>query len=119
MNFCSNCGSKLNPGQAVCLSCGFAVKSTAKNANDWNIETSTGKNRVTTLLITFFLGTFGAHWFYLGNYKRAWITLFVALSGFLLIVPLLITSVLAIVNLVQIVALDNTEEFDKFSGLVD
>jgi uncharacterized membrane protein YhaH (DUF805 family) len=30
MNFCSNCGSEVKDGQAICLSCGFALKSNVK-----------------------------------------------------------------------------------------
>ena len=30
MNFCSNCGAEVKEGQAICLSCGFALKSSVK-----------------------------------------------------------------------------------------
>ena len=30
MSFCSNCGSEVKEGQAICLSCGFALKSNVK-----------------------------------------------------------------------------------------
>jgi uncharacterized membrane protein YhaH (DUF805 family) len=33
MNFCSNCGAEVKEGQAICLSCGFALKESAVKAD--------------------------------------------------------------------------------------
>jgi len=33
MNYCSNCGAEVKEGQAICLSCGFALKESAVKAD--------------------------------------------------------------------------------------
>lgn len=62
--FCSNCGNKVEEGQAVCLHCGFSLKnntSTVPNA----------KSKLIAGLLGIFLGYLGIHNFYLGNKDKA------------------------------------------------
>jgi TM2 domain-containing membrane protein YozV len=62
--FCSNCGKQVEVGQAICLNCGFALPNSKKPA-----ESGVHGKFVTTLVLTWFLGAFGAHRFYLGAPK--------------------------------------------------
>lgn len=58
VNFCQNCGSKTNPNAVVCTTCGVALaRPVDVSSKDW----------LTTLLLCFFLGTFGIHRFYTGH----------------------------------------------------
>ena len=59
--FCSSCGTEINPGAVVCLNCGaaapkegLAIQSAGTN-DEWLIA----------MLLAMFLGSFGAHNFYL------------------------------------------------------
>lgn len=52
--FCWHCNSVSNPNAEICLKCGVGLKSNTSGDKDW----------LTTLLLCFFLGFFGAHRFY-------------------------------------------------------
>lgn len=62
--FCSNCGNKVEEGQAVCLHCGFSLK------NNTSTD-SNAKSRIIAGLLGIFLGYLGIHNFYLGNKDKA------------------------------------------------
>ena len=57
MQFCRGCGKEIHDSALSCPHCG---------APNWSVST-TGKSRVTAILLAFFLGGFGAHKFYLGQ----------------------------------------------------
>lgn len=78
--FCSNCGNKVEEGQAVCLHCGFSLKDSA--SADPN-----AKSRLVAGLLGIFLGSLGIHNFYLGNKDKAMAQLLISvLSCFTLAV---------------------------------
>ena len=78
--FCSNCGNKVEEGQAVCLHCGFSLKDNA-------ITNSDAKSRLVAGLLGIFLGSLGIHNFYLGNKDKAMAQLLISvLSCFTLAV---------------------------------
>ena len=78
--FCSNCGNKVEEGQAVCLHCGFSLKDNA-SAN------TNAKSRLVAGLLGIFLGSLGIHNFYLGNKDKAMAQLLISvLSCFTLAV---------------------------------
>ncbi len=52
--YCQNCGTTSNPNEQACLSCGVQLAGTGK---DW----------LTTLLLSAFLGYLGIHRFYTGH----------------------------------------------------
>ena len=54
--FCYNCKADTNPGTKICMKCGVGLTpgSYSGEEKDW----------LTTLLLCFFLGTFGVHRFY-------------------------------------------------------
>ena len=55
--FCSKCGNEINDEAVICPKCGCAVKGSSANG---------GKSWVSTYLLCWFLGCFGAHRFYTG-----------------------------------------------------
>lgn len=67
--FCKNCGAEINDKAVVCVKCGCAVENTPST----NKPTLNGspKDWLTTLLLCFFLGSFGAHRFYVGKMGTA------------------------------------------------
>ena len=78
--FCSNCGNKVEEGQAVCLHCGFSLKDNASTNPD-------AKSRLAAGLLGIFLGSLGIHNFYLGNKDKAMAQLLISvLSCFTLAV---------------------------------
>lgn len=78
--FCSNCGNKVEEGQAVCLHCGFSLKDNAS-------ADSNAKSRLVAGLLGIFLGSLGIHNFYLGNKDKAMAQLLISvLSCFTLAV---------------------------------
>ena len=63
MPFCRNCGAEVNENAAICIKCGAWIK---ENPNKHNTP-NTDKEWLVTLLLCFFLGSFGAHRFYVGK----------------------------------------------------
>lgn len=54
--FCQNCGAETNPAAEVCIKCGVKLATGAGEGKDW----------LTALLLSIFLGGFGVDRFYLG-----------------------------------------------------
>ena len=63
--YCANCGKEVTPGAVVCMNCGFATASGQPFVN------GNQKSMIIAAILAFFLGSFGAHNFYLGFTKRA------------------------------------------------
>lgn len=57
--FCKNCGKEIDDKAAICVHCGVAVSN--------GLISNEEKKWITTLLLCFFLGGFGAHRFYTGH----------------------------------------------------
>ena len=64
--YCSNCGAQIDDKAVICPKCGVATENfrTSRVVHDPAI----GYDWLTTLLLCFFLGTFGVHSFY--THKR-------------------------------------------------
>ena len=123
--FCSNCGSEVSEGQAVCLNCGFALKKKSSQAPvasgpNWiNHESHNGKPRVLVFALAWFLGFIGAHRFLLGDTKAgALYVLAVLTSIFLFGIPMLISMGFLFIDLYQILATDE-EEFSTLWAPVE
>ena len=59
-SFCPTCGAETNPLAEICTKCGVRIaKAVAADISP--------KSRLTTTLLAWFLGVFGAHRFYLGK----------------------------------------------------
>ena len=79
MNYCFNCGKKVNEVQDVCLNCGVNLRKNKK------IDNVNGKSKITAGILGIFLGCYGVHNFYLGyNGKAIAQILITLLSLFLL-----------------------------------
>lgn len=67
--YCANCGQPVAENAAVCLSCGVAIKG-AGAAAAGNGEYLNGQNKTTMALVCFFLGAIGIHNFMMGETKK-------------------------------------------------
>ena len=54
--YCQSCGAETSPNAEVCIKCGVKLQAKAKGGKDW----------LTALLLSIFLGQFGVDRFYLG-----------------------------------------------------
>ena len=60
--FCQNCGKEVTPNASVCLSCGYAI---TNNGGDL-----AGQDKMTVGLVALFLGGLGIHNFMMGETKK-------------------------------------------------
>lgn len=79
MNYCSNCGKKVNENQDVCLNCGVNLK------KDKKIDNVNGKSKITAGILGILLGCFGVHNFYLGYNGKAIAQLLITLLSLFLL----------------------------------
>ncbi len=79
MNYCFNCGKKVNENQDVCLNCGVNLK------KDKKIDNVNGKSKITAGILGIFLGCFGVHNFYLGYNGKAIAQLLITLLSLFLL----------------------------------
>ena len=75
--FCAHCGQSVHPQAQVCVHCGRPVAVTG------------GKSRVCAGLLAIFLGTLGAHNFYLGYTGKAVAQLLITVLFWWLFIPLI------------------------------
>lgn len=71
MNFCPNCGTKLESGVSFCHNCGYKVSYTNNNYNTVNTAEAGQKSKFLAGILGIILGTLGIHNFYLGYTKKA------------------------------------------------
>jgi TM2 domain-containing membrane protein YozV/ribosomal protein L40E len=67
--YCSECGSVIKLKAEICPKCGVRQLAQPSSINLGPV-TSNGKNKIAAALFAFFLGSFGAHKFYLGQIGR-------------------------------------------------
>ena len=79
MNYCFNCGKKVNENQDVCLTCGVNLK------KDKKIDNVNGKSKITAGILGIFLGCYGVHNFYLGYNGKAIAQLLITLLSLFLL----------------------------------
>lgn len=79
MNYCFNCGKKVNEVQDVCLNCGVNLRKNKK------IDNVNGKSKITAGILGIFLGCFGVHNFYLGYNGKAIAQLLITLLSLFLL----------------------------------
>ena len=79
MNYCFNCGKKVNEVQDVCLNCGVNLRKNKK------IDNVNGKSKITAGLLGIFLGCYGVHNFYLGYNGKAIAQLLITLLSLFLL----------------------------------
>lgn len=79
MNYCFNCGKKVNEVQDVCLNCGVNLRKNKK------IDNVNGKSKITAEILGIFLGCYGVHNFYLGYNGKAIAQLLITLLSLFLL----------------------------------
>ncbi len=79
MNYCFNCGKKVNENQDVCLNCGVNLRKNKK------IDNVNGKSKITAGILGIFLGCYGVHNFYLGYNGKAIAQLLITLLSLFLL----------------------------------
>ena len=79
MNYCFNCGKKVNEVQDVCLNCGVNLRKNKK------IDNVNGKSKITAGILGIFLGCYGVHYFYLGYNGKAIAQLLITLLSLFLL----------------------------------
>lgn len=102
--YCGNCGTATHPNQSVCLSCGVSTGRTIGQ-----------KSKAITTLLNLFLGTFGAHKFYLGNWGWGIVYLALGLTFFLTWIPFIISFI----ELIRIILMSDQEFSGKAYSLRD
>jgi TM2 domain-containing membrane protein YozV len=98
--YCSNCGAATNQNQAVCLSCGVSTE-----------RISNQKSKPILTLLNLFLGTFGAHKFYMGNWGWGIVYLVLGITFFLAWIPFIVSFI----ELIRVILMSDQE----FSGKVE
>ena len=70
MNYCSNCGVKLDADERFCHNCGKSLYSENTEHNTYSTVTNKQKSKFVAGLLAILLGTLGIHNFYLGYTKK-------------------------------------------------
>jgi len=97
MIYCRECGYKHSDKAKACPKCGYVSEETLiKKAN----ELVNGKSMLVYLLLAWFLGVFGAHRFYIGKNGSGVTMLLMTTLGFFLIVPVIITGIWTLVDII-------------------
>ena len=79
--FCRKCGAELQEGAKFCPNCGASIEATQEAKKDSSLSDDLNKivnpegvsspnSRLVAALLCFFLGSFGAHQFYVGKIGR-------------------------------------------------
>ena len=76
-NFCQACGAPTDPLAEICMKCGVRIAKGAVVTGDIS-----PKSRLAVTLLAWFLGTFGAHRFYLGKTGTAIVMLILGIIGY-------------------------------------
>ena len=92
--FCANCGKEINDNAVICVHCGC---STGKE------EQSNKKSMATAVLLWFFLGSIGAHRFYLGHTSTA-VCMLLCLLTCWLIVPAIVLVIWLLIDIIRLVS---------------
>ena len=64
MNYCQNCGTKLDSSEFFCHNCGVKIAGTANNSTNTTVKGQ--KSRFIAGILAILLGSLGIHNFYLG-----------------------------------------------------
>jgi len=129
---CTGCGDKLAEQSAFCTSCGRQVNNSGSSSTSTEFGSTSSTSfagaapmpsssqaqaytdqkskLVAGLLAVLGLGIFGVHNFYLGFNGKAITQLVLTLIGFVLIIPLIITSIWGLVDGIMILCTPNGKD---------
>lgn len=104
MKYCENCGKELADNAKVCVECGYSFE-LKKNATG-------NKNKIVAGLLALLFGAVGIHWFYLNRNTKGIVYLLCATIGWLLILPPFIVAILAFIDGIILLTMDD-EKFNE------
>ncbi len=113
-NFCRTCGAQLNPNQVVCVKCGSSVEVKKKSSSSGNGLGGGEKSKILAAIFAFLLGGFGIHKFYLGDQKWGIIYIVLTITGFLLLVPLIVVGIMSLVDGIKLLMMSEEEFQAKY-----
>lgn len=82
-----------------------------------NTAPVSSKSKAAALVLTFFLGCWGAHWFYLNQTKKAAVMLCIGFFGLFLFFPLLVTGLWSLVDFIMMLCMSDEEFNRKYNTL--
>ena len=84
MNFCPNCGTKLEQNASFCHNCGFKISQSSEQTTTSGAAVQPQKNKFLAGILAILLGSLGIHNFYLGYTGKgvAQLLMFVFWLGF-------------------------------------
>lgn len=74
------------------------------------------KSKFAAILLAFFLGCWGVHLFYLGENKKGAVYLIIGIFGLFFWFPLIVTGILAIIDIFKYLFMSDAEFTAKYSG---
>lgn len=107
-HFCASCGNPVSPAQSVCLQCGMSLNS----YYGAGAAGSPPKSRTVAAMLAIFLGSWGAHMFYLDNTNSAVIRLAVSLLTCLLLSPIL--WIISLIEGIMYLTMDDAAFQEKY-----
>lgn len=109
---CYGCGNKLPANDNFCTRCGKSQKTSAQVGVLQEFLCLDKRSRIIALLLTFFLGTYGLHHFYLKNKQKGIIYLAATLSSILFVFPVFIVIGFCIFDFYKLIVMTD-EQFDR------
>ena len=106
MPFCSKCGAQIGEGYTFCTKCGARVVQAAGKDILLAKEDISPKSRLATTLLAFFLGSLGAHRFYIGKTGTAVVMLILTIVGwatFWILVGFVFLGIVWVWNLIDFI----------------
>ena len=97
MIYCRECGYRHSDKAKACPKCGYVSGETLTSRANKLVN---GKSIVVYLLLAWFLGVFGAHRFYAGKMETAWAMFLMSTIGIILVIPVFISAIWALVDLI-------------------
>lgn len=94
--YCRDCGTQISDSSVSCVKCGAMTRIKKRE-----------KDRITALILAFFLGGFGAHRFYLGQVGRGLL--------YLLFFWTLIPAIIAFVDLILFLFMSDKRFDEKYN----
>jgi len=110
VKFCHYCGKTIARLAEICPKCGVRQEVVRMQAAHGGHD----NRKLTASLLAILLGTFGVHWFYLGDQRKGLIYLICTVPGVLLLFPTLIIAVLSFVDGVKMIGMTTLEFNAKF-----
>ena len=116
--YCSKCGCVNDETAKFCQKCGSSLVSDVdrpyRDSRPLSSphSASPGKERWLAILLCFFLGCWGIHKFYLRQQGQGVAMMLIGLIGLFALVPLLVTGVWSLVNLLQLLFMGD-EQFNR------